>query len=258
MKKFINIENKLIPIIFQLIIIFIWQISIDKWKIPQYILPSPKDIIITLVSIAPSITEHIYATLYEALIGFIVSIVFALILAILMDNVKLIKKCIYPILVVSQTVPIIALAPLFIIWFGFGILPKIIVVVLVCFFPIVVSLVDGLEAVDMDMVNLLKTMGASSFQIFIMVKLPSSTVNFFSGLRIAVTYSIMGAVIGEWLGGDKGLGVYMIRAKNSYALDKVFAVIIIIVILSMGLFGLLYLLQYIFTPWTRNSSNSNK
>ncbi|MFT5872576.1 MAG: ABC-type nitrate/sulfonate/bicarbonate transport system permease component [Clostridium sp.] len=255
MKKYINIENKLIPIVFQLLVLFIWQVSIDIWKIPQYILPSPKDIIITLVEILPSITKHIYATLYEAMIGFIISILFALILAILMDNVKIIKKCIYPIVVVSQTIPIIALAPLFIIWFGFGILPKIIVVVLVCFFPIVISLIDGLESVDMDMINLLKTMGASKFQIFTMVKLPSSTVNFFSGLRIAATYSIMGAIIGEWLGGDKGLGVYMIRAKNSYALDKVFAVIIIIVILSMALFGLLYLLQYYLTPWSRNKTD---
>ncbi|MCB2298989.1 ABC transporter permease [Clostridium tagluense] len=255
MKKHINIENKLIPVFFQLVILFIWQIAIDKWKVPQYILPSPKDIIITLVNILPSITKHIYATLCEALIGFTISILLALILAILMDNVKLIKKCVYPILVVSQTIPIIALAPLFVIWFGFGTLPKIIVVVLVCFFPIVISLMDGLESVDTDMVNLLKTMGASKFKIFTMVKLPASTVNFFSGLRIAATYSIMGAVIGEWLGGDKGLGVYMIRAKNSYALDKVFAVIIIIVLLSMGLFGLLYLLQYFFTPWSRNKAD---
>lgn len=258
MKKYINIENKLIPIVFQMVILLIWQVAVDKWQVPQYILPSPKDIIITLVNILPNITSHIYTSLYEALIGFAISIVFALILAILMDNIKLIKKCLYPIIVVSQTIPIIALAPLFIIWFGFGIMPKIVVVVLVCFFPIVVSLIDGLESVDNDMVNLLKTMGAGRFQIFTMVKLPSSTVNFFSGLRIAATYSIMGAVIGEWLGGDKGLGVYMIRAKNSYALDKVFAVIIIIVILSMALFGLLYLLQYILTPWTRNSKENNK
>ncbi|MGV8982345.1 ABC transporter permease [Clostridium sp.] len=255
MKKYINIENKLIPIAFQLLVLFIWQVSIDIWKIPQYLLPSPKDIIITLVNILPSITKHIYATIYEAIIGFVISILFALILAILMNNVKIIKKCIYPLIVVSQTIPIIALAPLFIIWFGFGILPKVIVVVLVCFFPIVISLIDGLESVDVDMINLLKTMGASKFQIFTMVKLPSSTVNFFSGLRIAATYSIMGAVIGEWLGGDKGLGVYMIRAKNSYALDKVFAIIIIIVMLSMALFGLLYLLEYYLTPWSRNKAD---
>ena len=252
MKKYINIESKVIPVIFQVIILFIWQIAIDKWKVPQYILPSPKEIILTLIDILPSITKHIYATLYEALVGFIISIVVALFLAILMDNVKLIKKCLYPILVVSQTIPIIAIAPLFVIWFGFGLLPKIIVVVLVCFFPIVISLIDGLESVDKDMINLLKTMGASKFQIFTLVKLPSSTVNFFSGLRIAATYSIMGAVIGEWLGGDKGLGVYMIRAKNSYALDKVFAVIIVIVILSMALFALLHVLQYFFTPWSRD------
>jgi ABC-type nitrate/sulfonate/bicarbonate transport system permease component len=218
-------------------------------------MPSPKDIINALVNIFPSITEHIYVTLYEAMVGFVISILFALILAILMDNVKVIKKCIYPMVVVSQTIPIIVLAPLFIIWFGLGILPKVIMVVLVCFFPILVSLMDGLESVDMDMINLLKTMGASKFQIFTMVKLPSSTVNFFSGLRIAATYSIMGAIIGEWLGGGKGLGIYMIRAKMSYALDKVFAVIIIIVILSMSLFGVLYLLQYLLTPWSRNKKD---
>ena len=154
MKKYINIENKIIPIVFQIVILLIWQVAVDKWKVPQYILPSPKDIIITLVNILPNITSHIYTTLYEALIGFTISIVFALILAILMDNVKLVKKCLYPIIVVSQTIPIIALAPLFIIWFGFGIMPKIVVVVLVCFFPIVVSLIDGLESVDNDMVNL--------------------------------------------------------------------------------------------------------
>lgn len=255
MKKYINIENKLIPIVFQLLVLFIWQVSIEIWKIPQYILPSPKDIIVTFFKIIPNITNHIYATLYEAMVGFVISILFALILAILMDNVKIIKKCIYPVVVVSQTIPIIVLAPLFIIWFGLGILPKVIVVVLVCFFPILVSLIDGLESVDTDMINLLKTMGASKFQIFTMVKLPSSTVNFFSGLRIAATYSIMGAIIGEWLGGGKGLGIYMIRAKNSYALDKVFAVIIIIVMLSMALFGLLYLLQYYFTPWSRNKAD---
>jgi len=255
MKKYINIENKFIPIAFQLLILFIWQITVDMWKIPQYIMPSPKDIINALVNIFPSITEHIYVTLYEAMVGLVISILFALILAILMDNVKLIKKCIYPMVVVSQTIPIIVIAPLFIIWFGLGILPKVIMVVLICFFPILVSLMDGLESVDMDMINLLKTMGASKFQIFTMVKLPSSTVNFFSGLRIAATYSIMGAIIGEWLGGGKGLGIYMIRAKKSYALDKVFAVIIIIVILSMSLFGVLYLLQYLLTPWSRNKKD---
>ncbi|WP_251861924.1 ABC transporter permease [Clostridium sp. Marseille-Q2269] len=249
MRKCTNIGNKIIPIIFQILLIFIWQIVIDKGNIPKYILVSPKDIIISLFDIIPNIKEHIYITLKEAMIGFFVSIIFALLIAVLMDGVKIIRKSLYPILVISQTIPIIAVAPLFIMWFGFGILPKIIVVILVCFFPIVISLLDGLDSVDEDTINLLYSMGANKIQIFNHVKFPASMTNFFSGLRIAATYSIMGAVIGEWLGGDKGLGVYMLRVKQSYALDKVFAVILIIIVLSMSLFGLLFLIQKVVTPW---------
>ena len=253
MKKHINIKNKLIPIGFQIVLLLIWQMVVDKNIVERFMLPSPKDIITTLFEILPTIKQHIYITLKEAMIGFSIAIVLALILAILMDSIKVIRKAIYPILVVSQTIPIIAIAPLFAMWFGFGILPKVIVVVLVCFFPIVISLMDGLDSVDKDMVNLLKSMGANKLQIFRVVKFPSSMVNFFSGLRIAATYSIMGAVIGEWLGGSKGLGVYMLRVKHSYALNKVFAVILIIVVLSMALFGLLFLIQYLIMPWERNT-----
>ena len=251
MKKYINIDNIVIPILFQIILLVIWQIVVDKGAVPSYILASPKTIIIALITILPTIKEHIYITLYEAGVGFFISILISFVLVILMDNIKLVRKCLYPILLVSQTIPIIAIAPLFAMWFGFGIFPKIIVVVLVCFFPIVISLQGGLDSVDKDMINLLRSMGASKMQIFKYVKLPASSVNFFSGLRIAATYSIMGAVIGEWLGGDKGLGIYMMRVKNSYQIDKVFAVILIIVILSLILFSSLYLLQYALMPWSR-------
>lgn len=251
MKKSTSIDNFVIPILFQIILLFIWQIAVDKGSVPSYILASPKTIIIALMNILPAIKEHIYTTLYEAAIGFLISILISFALVILMDNIKLVRKCVYPVLLVSQTVPIIAIAPLFAMWFGFGTFPKIIVVVLVCFFPIVISLQDGLDSVDLDMINLLRSMGASKMQIFKYVKFPASCVSFFSGLRIAATYSIMGAVIGEWLGGDKGLGIYMMRVKNSYQIDKVFAVILIIVVLSMALFASLYLLQYVLMPWSR-------
>lgn len=251
MKNYNKSINRVMSIIFQLLLIFFWQIAVDKGGIPKYILPSPKDIIATLIKTMPDLKPHIYATLYEASVGFLSSIILAIVLAVLMDSIKLIKSCIYPILVISQTIPTIALAPIFIIWFGFGALPKVIVVIMVCFFPIVISLVDGLEAADKDMLNLMNIMGASRLQKFIFVKFPSSLNSFFSGLRIAATYSIMGAVIGEWLGGDKGLGIFMVRAKNAYALDKIFAAIIIIIVLSMALFGFMYMLQYIFMPWQR-------
>lgn len=251
MKKSKSIENKIIPLVFSIILIVIWQFIVDKGIVQRFILPSPGDVVKTLFSILPNVKNDLWVTVKEAVIGLGASIGLSIILAVLMDSVKVVRKAVYPILVVSQTVPIIALAPLFALWFGFGMLPKIIVVVLVCFFPIVVSLLDGLEALDRDEINLLRSMGASSMQIFWLAKFPSSMINFFSGLRIAATYSIMGAVIGEWLGGSEGLGVYMIRVKNSFALDKVFAVIVIIVILSLILFKVISLLQYILMPWNR-------
>lgn len=257
MKKFINIKSNLIPLLFQLLLIFLWQFIIDGGVVERFILPSPTDVIKALIGILPSIKGHIYITLKEAFLGFLVSIAIALVLAILMDNIKLIKKSIYPMLIVSQTIPTVVLAPLFGMWFGFGLTPKIIIVVLVCFFPIVISLMDGLNSVDTDMINLLKSMGATKIQIFKMVKFPGAMVNFFSGLRIAATYSIMGAVIGEWVGGDGGLGFYMMRVKKSFAIDKVFAVTIIIILLSMGLFGILYILERLCTPWN-NKNNENK
>ena len=175
-----------------------------------------------------------------------------------MDMVPLIKRALYPVLVISQTIPTVALAPLFIIWFGFGALPKIIVVVIVCFFPIVISIVDGLEGVDKDLINHFKLMGASKLNVFLHLKLPYGMINFFSGMRIAATYSIMGAVIGEWLGGDKGLGVYMTRARSAYALDKMFASIVIIVVISMGIFLLVSLMEKLFTPWNNKKLSMKK
>lgn len=251
MKKHINIRSKAVPLIFQIIIIGFWQIVVDKGNVERYILPSPKDIILMFFEILPDIKMHIYVTLKEAVIGFLISVLFAVVLALLMDNIKIIKKSVYPILVISQTIPTVVLAPLFGMWFGFGMLPKIIIVVLVCFFPIVISLMDGLNSVDEDMINLLKSMGASKIQIFKIVKFPASIVNFFSGLRIAATYSVMGAVIGEWVGSNEGLGFYMMRVKHSFAMDKVFAVVLVIIILSVILFSILFLIQYILTPWSR-------
>jgi ABC-type nitrate/sulfonate/bicarbonate transport system permease component len=248
-KRLASIGNRLIPWMFFGIIILLWEFIVAHQVIARYILPSPTDILKTLLHIFPDIKIHLAITLSEAFLGLFLSIILAGLLAIIMDTISIIKKAIYPILIVSQTIPIIALAPLFALWFGFGELSKIIVVILVCFFPIIISLVDGLDSVDPDMLNLLKSMGANRLQIFKLLKLPASMVNLFSGLRIAATYSIMGAVIGEWLGGESGLGVYMMRVKHSYALDKVFAVILIIVVASIALFKVISVAQNWLMPW---------
>lgn len=258
MKKLRSIGNKIAPIVFILILLGLWEIVVRAGGIEKYIMPAPSDVIKVLFSDFKVMIPHILATLYEGLVGFIIAIGLSIILAIIMDIVPLIKKSLYPVLVISQTIPTIALAPLFIIWFGFGALPKIIVVVIVCFFPIVISIVDGLEGVDGDLINHFKLMGASKLNIFMHLKLPYGMINFFSGMRIAATYSIMGAIIGEWLGGDKGLGVYMTRARSAYALDKMFAAIVIIVIISMAIFILVSVMEKVFTPWNNKKLNNKR
>ncbi|MBO8168565.1 MAG: ABC transporter permease [Thermoanaerobacteraceae bacterium] len=255
MKKWANIEHRLVPCLFLAALLLVWQAVVESGLIARYILPSPQDVVIALVEILPVLKGHIMVTLQEALAGFGIAILLAIVLAVVMDNVPLVKKALYPLIIISQTVPIIALAPLFGMWFGYYMLPKIIVVVLVCFFPIVISLLHGLGSADKDMLNLLKSMGASRLQVFRLVKFPASMVNFFSGLRIAATYSIMGAVIGEWLGGTAGLGLYMLRAKHSYALDRVFATILVIVLFSMAVFQVISLMQYLLMPWQRKMQN---
>lgn len=256
MKRSANIGNKLIPVAFSLILAAIWEIIVDRGVVTRFLLPSPVDVLKTLVQSMPVMKDHILVTMEEAAAGFFIAVVISIILALLMDTVELVKKAIYPLVVVSQTVPIITLAPLFVMWFGFGLLPKIVVVVLVCFFPVTISLIEGFASVDADMINMMKSMGATDIQIMRFIKLPASLVHFFSGLRIAATYSIMGAVTGEWLGGEKGLGVYIQRTKHSCDLPGTFAAIVVIVLLSILLFKLISILQDLSMPWNK-SQNKN-
>ena len=251
MKKWENIKDKLIPVLFILFIIVFWQFIVDQGLIARYILPSPWDVIAVCIDILPEITEHMVITVQEALTGLLVATVLSIMLAVLMDNIVIARKALNPLLVVSQTIPIMVLAPLFVMWFGFGILPKIMVVILVCFFPIVINLLEGLNSLDRDLLNLMKSMKASRWQIFYLAKFPASLGNFFSGLKIATTYSVIGAVIGEWMGGKSGLGVYMTRVRQSFALDKVFATILIIILLSLVLFKMIEFIQFIVMPWRR-------
>jgi ABC-type nitrate/sulfonate/bicarbonate transport system permease component len=166
-----------------------------------------------------------------------------------MDLSSTLHRALYPILVASQTVQILAIAPLLIIWFGFGLLPKVIIVVLICFFPLAVSTADGLASADPDLIALLRSMGARRSQIWRIVRLPSALPSFFSGLRVAVTYSVVGATIGEWVGGSAGLGLYMLRSKNALATDQVFVAIVITSAISIALFTMIYALERVSLPW---------
>ncbi|MDO5519893.1 MAG: ABC transporter permease [bacterium] len=246
-----SIVKKIIPVLFIVSLLGVWEAVVRINQIEPYILPAPSNVVDALCKDFPILWDNMLVTLYEGMLGFVIAIGLSLVLAIIIDLVPVLKEAIYPVLVISQTIPTIAIAPLFLIWFGFGILPKVVVVVLVCFFPMVISLVDGMEAVDQDLINHFQLMGANKLQRFVHLKLPFGLINFFSGMRIAATYSIMGAIIGEWLGGNKGLGVYMTRAKSVYAIDKMFAAIVLIVAASLLVFGVIHFIEKITTPWMR-------
>jgi ABC-type nitrate/sulfonate/bicarbonate transport system permease component len=250
--KFIN---NLYPLAFFLLLIAIWEIISRAGFIPAYILPAPSIIIYSLVINFRLMWLHILVTVFETLSGFAAAVFLGMLIAILMDGLPFIKKVFYPLIVTSQTIPIITIAPLFIIWFGYGYLPKIIIVVLICFFPISVSFLQGLGSVDPDLINLLNSMGAKKYQIYKIVKFPASLPSLFSGLKIAATYSIMGATIGEWVGGKDGIGVYMLRAKFSFATDKVFGAIIVITFLSILLLKLIEFIEKKSMPWADNNKN---
>jgi len=170
-------------------------------------------------------------------------------LAFVIEWSPAIKRIIYPILVASQTIPTIALAPLLVIWFGFGIISKIVIIALVCFFPIVINMTDGFRMLNHAWLNTLRAMGASPFQLFRLVKFPASLPGFFSGVKIAGAYSILGAVISEWFGASHGLGILLMRASKSYLTARVFATILVITILTLLLTSLIELIARFGIPW---------
>jgi ABC-type nitrate/sulfonate/bicarbonate transport system permease component len=240
-----KVKNSLYPILTFLFIIIFWQLTVEFLEIPQYILPTPIDIVKVFFIDHQSLYMHATVTIFEAVIGFIVSIILSLIIGVLMDFVGIVKKCLYPLTLVTQMIPTITIAPLLMIWFGFGTMPKVLMVTLTCFFPILISFVDGIENIDRDYLNLFKTMKAGKLSTFIHLKFPMSLDKLFSGLKISSTYAVMAATVAEWLGGTKGLGVYMVRSKSAYALDKVFASTILVVIFSLIFVGIIQMIRKI-------------
>lgn len=214
-------------------------------------LPSPIQVVKELFTDLPTILRHAVVTLQEAFYGLCIGVVLAFVMATLMDHFRILNKALYPIMIITQTIPTIAIAPLLVLWMGFYMAPKITLVVITTFFPITVGLLDGYKSVDKDSIDLMRAMGASKVQIFFHVKLPAALPQFFSGLKISASYAVVGAVISEWLGGFEGLGVYMTRVSKAYAFDKMFAVIIFIVIISLLLMFTVNLIKTISLPWLR-------
>lgn len=236
-------------------ILILWQLAVSMRWIEKFLLPGPYDVWKAFWQELPILKAHMAVTLTEAMLGLLLGTVLGFFMAVGMDTWKPLYKICYPLMIISQTIPTVAIAPLLVLWFGYEMTPKIILIVITTFFPITMGLFQGFQSADPDEIHLLQAMGAGRRQIFRYLKLPQAMDSFFSGLRISASYSVVGAVIAEWLGGFQGLGVYMTRVKKAFSFDKMFAVIILITLISLLLMKGVDILEKICMPWKKGEKN---
>ncbi len=246
------------PLALCLSLLVLWQMAAIVLDIQEWLLPSPLQIIRAGWEARPLLWPHVWQTTRETLIGFGLALAMGLGLGMLIDYSNTVRAALYPLLVLSQTIPVVAIAPLLVIWFGYTILPKVIVVGLVCFFPIVVNTADGLRGAEPEQIALLRTMGASRKDVFLKIRLPGALPAVFTGIKIGITYSVVGAIMGEWVGASQGLGVFMLRATNSFRTDWVFVSIIVTAALSLLLFGAVTLLERTALHWYHASRRTEQ
>jgi ABC-type nitrate/sulfonate/bicarbonate transport system permease component len=226
-----------------------WEVAVGLLDVPAYLVPAPSAVWRALGELRSSLPGHLGATLAAALLGLAGSAVAGVAVAVAIRTVGLVRRALYPLLVVSQTIPMVVLAPVLIVWFGFGLAPKVGVVVLIGFFPVAVSTVDALDAADPDVLDVVASMGAGRRALLRHVLLPAALPGFFAGLTIAAAYAVVGAVVAEWMGAQAGLGLLVDRSAASFRVDRVFAAVAVVSALSVGLFGGVRLLARLTMPW---------
>ena len=237
------------PLLLVIAGLVVWQWCVTAFAIRPQVLPSPLRVLQQGWAYREQIWANTVPTVQVTAVGFAVSLALGWALAIAVDFSPWLRRALTPLLVASQTLPIIAIAPLLIIWFGFGLLPKVLVIALVTFFPVAVGLIEGFAATERPATNLLRSMGASRWQQFRYVRLPGALPSFFTALRIGITYAVTGAIFAEYVGATAGLGIFMNLQKNSFRTDLVLAAVLVTALLSVTLFGLTYLVQRLVIPW---------
>lgn len=233
-----------------LLVLVAWEALVRLFGVPAFLLPGPSAIAGAFWESRDLLLRHAGPTAGEAVLGFLVAVAAGALSGLLINRSTLAERSLYPWLVVSQTLPTVAIAPILVTWLGYGQLPKILVVTLFCFFPVTVATVDGLRATNPDLVRLMRSFGATRWRIFFMVEAPGALPFLFGGVRLAVTYCVIGAVVGEWVGSSEGLGFLMIQDKAQFEIPRLFAEISLLSVMGVSLFLLVALLQRIAAPWT--------
>ncbi len=232
-----------------IILLLLWQVYVRASGIDQQLLPEPGAVWSTMVAQREALWANTLVTLWETVVGFSVALVTGIFFGVIIDLSSWLRRAFYPLLVATQAIPLIALAPLLALWFGFGMTSKAIVVTLMCFFPIVVALADGLRAADPELIKLFRSFGAGPLRVFWSVRLPGALPALFSGIRIAIAYSVIGAIIAEYVGAEAGLGYYMTLKQHSFSTAGVLATFVVTALLSFALFALVALIERLALPW---------
>jgi len=250
-----NHFDKILPVFILVIIIFGWIIATKFFSIPSYILPSPFDIIESANKIGSGFWRDFFVTFFESIGGFFLGGITAIFFAIIFVHYKFLEISFLPYAIAMKTIPVVAIAPLLVIWFGAGILPKIILSALICFFPILISSLKGMKEVDPERVDLFKSFGASTFQTFIWLRLPNSLPYLFTSFRIAVVFAVIGAVVAEFASANSGLGFKIMLASFHVDTPSMFLYIISVSLLSMLLYFLVVFIEYVTVPWSFSLRN---
>jgi putative hydroxymethylpyrimidine transport system permease protein len=236
----------------------LWELLIWALDVPDFLWPSPSLIAATIRDEIDGLADHTLVTLGEVGAGFAIAVATGLGLGILLHVSSTLRRGLYPLLIASQSVPTLVLAPVFVLVLGFGIGPKLAVIALFCFFPIVVGTIDGLRSVDPEYVRMMLTLDATRAAIFRRVEFPAALPQIFTGTRVSATYAAIGAVFGEWAGSDSGLGWQMLQAKGRLDTELVFADIVFITAMALTLFGLVSLVERLTIPWARSGGGAMK
>jgi NitT/TauT family transport system permease protein len=241
--------KRLTPVADILVFLAIWQIGVVVYQVPAYLLPPPTMIAQTFVDEFPRLLRHGWITTYEMLGGYALAVAVALPLAIAITSSKRFDEFVMPTMLFFQVVPKVAIAPLFLVWFGVGTTPKVLVAFLISFFPIVIDAAVGLRSMSPEMNDLARSMGASRMQVFAQFRLPTSLPYLFSGLKVAATLAIAGAVVGEFVGADKGLGYLLLTTNSNMETSLMFATIVALTIIGLAFFYLVEFVESLLIPW---------
>lgn len=244
------------PIVFVLLLVVLWDLAIRIFHVPPYQIPAPIEVIRTLWTDWPELLLQAVPTTEATLAGFALSAAFGIPAAMLIASSKTVEDYVYPLLVFSQSIPKVAVAPLFVVWFGFGMVPKVISAFLLGFFPVVVAAVQGFKSVEPDMIDLARSMEAGRLQLFRLISLPHALPAIFAGLKVAITLTVVGAVVGEFVGSNSGLGFVLQRSIGNFELPTMFAALVMLAAIGMILFALVELAERLLVPWHASQRNT--